>query len=150
MALGAFLIGSRCRAVDAEGRLVIEVDAEHAFFKANLESADNRRFIEGVIREVFGRTYHYVVSVGGGERGREEVRIPEPAARSTSREGGAEEALDSERAVPRRAPSTLEAGPAPRPAGGSEPVSGKSPLEIAGTDENVQRIMELFDGEITS
>jgi hypothetical protein len=29
-------------------------------------------------------------------------------------------------------------------------AEAKSPFEIAQTDENVQRVMELFDGEVTT
>jgi hypothetical protein len=130
------LIGSRCGQVDSEGRLVVEVDAEHAFFKTNLESDDNRRFIEGVIREVFGRTLRYVVQVGGGED-----------AGAPSAEGAAPEPPDSSAGGPPtsepESPRADKVQAAPRPA-------GKSPFEIAQTDENVQRVMELFDGEITS
>ncbi len=80
MSIGAFLIGSRADGLDGEGRLRVIVDAEHSFFKSNLEDADNRRFIEGVMREVFGRPLKYDIVVGGAAG--EEPPQPKPKARS--------------------------------------------------------------------
>jgi DNA polymerase-3 subunit gamma/tau len=137
MALGAFLIGSRCRGFDREGRLIVEVDAEHAFYKTNLESDDNRRFIEGVVREVFGRSLGYTVLVGGSS-------IP---AGAEDHEPGRQAGAPSGRVE--AAPAPPEDPPEERPPAAPQKPR-KSPVEIAQSDENVKRVMELFDGEITS
>jgi hypothetical protein len=143
MSIGAFLIGSRCEDVDSEGRLVVQVDAAHAFYKTNLEADENRRFIEGVIREIFGRTCRYVVEVGGEAGGKtRRDAAPAPMAEPAGvRPETPPEARDPEAPVRPAAP--------PRPA--VPPAeAGKSAFEIAQSDENVQRVMELFDGEVTT
>jgi DNA polymerase-3 subunit gamma/tau len=135
MAVGAFLMGSRAGGFDEEGRLIVQLDAGHPFHKTHLEEDENRRFIEGVIREVFGRSVKYRVIVGGGG----------PAAAPRADAAVAPPVDDAP--IPPGEDVSAAGTPGDAPAAG--PRARKSAMEIAQTDPAVQRVIDLFDGEVT-
>lgn len=76
--------------IEADGNyLCISFPKEKAYFKSQIETRDNRRLIEEVCRELFGRSLTLSVSVGGKVKpaGQPEdrpqpVRMPKPKADS--------------------------------------------------------------------
>lgn len=142
-ALGIFLTGSRGVGYSSDGRLLVAVPADSTMCRDHLESDSDRRFIEGVIRDLTGQALRYGLAEGGASV--EAAPAPTaasapagaPAAPAATRrpaakaKGGARETAAGEPAAP--PPATKEQ---------------KNPYEIAADTPAIKKALDLFDGEI--
>ena len=128
-AIGMFLANSRSSGLDAQGRLIVEPDPADAMSREHLEDADNRRFVETILRELTGAATTYRLA---------ETGKPAPRAARAAATAAASAATP--------AAPVLDDTPAEEEA---EPEPARSPFEIAASNPTIQKALELFDGEIT-
>jgi DNA polymerase-3 subunit gamma/tau len=145
-AVGSFLIGSRGVDIDADGRIVVEVDAEHEFSRAHLEESGTRRFLDEVLKELAGRPLGYTTraAAAGAKR---------PAKSKRPSAATAAPPMDAETpATPESGAREAEAAAVPAEPADDEPASPdrpqKPPYQIAAEQPIIQKALELFDGEI--
>jgi len=138
-AIGFFLAGSRAVGFDAGGRLMVAPDPSDPMSREHLEDADNRRFVEEILRELSGGPLRYIVDEGTVPP----AKPVKPAAKAAA-------------AAPAPATKPGSTTPAAKPESSSgapksaEGEPARSPYEIAADNPVIQKALELFDGEITS
>lgn len=130
--------------VGVEGdQYVVEVGPAGAFFRKSLAKREYKRIVEGKIAELLGRTFNFVCRIN-------ESLAVEPAPVS---QAAARVPADPPPVPPPAPPSTK---PKKRGAGRKRKNKPAAPRvsaddrEKVSSDENVRRLIDLFDGSLTT